>query len=251
MRKSSNLLVALMAAAALCTPLVANAQTAPAPAASPLPHIYFGVEGLALIGVHRDIAGEQHGLGVGPLAEVHVGYGRAALHLEGLPVASEPQKASAFYGQATPALGLLNADLEFQATQRLSLGAGTTIINQRTPLPNLDQSVASRLAGLRYVARYRMPTRGTHFAEAMFGAAPALWGTDRFLYIDGTAPVNKDERASELDASAAIGYRVRNTEWLFGLRALNFSAKFTRDNSAGDRNVGIGAMIEWRRVLRP
>lgn len=248
MRRSSSALAALLALLA-CAPLAARADGD----VTTLPQLSFGVQGLLLAGDHRDIAGDQHGLGAGPLGEIHAGSRHIALHLEGLPMASEPQKPSQFYGQATPALGLLNADLETTFGKRASvtLGLGTTIINQRTPLPKIYQVVGSRLAGVRYVARYRAATHGAHFVEGMFGVAPSLWGTDHFDYSDGHPQVNKDEVASELDAYAAIGYRVRNTEWLFGLRALNFSAKFTRDNSAGDRNVGIGAMIEWRRVLRP
>ena len=216
--------------------------------------VYAGAQALLLTGTHTDVAGSQHGIAGGAILQAGVQGRRVALRLEGIPPVSLPQKPSAFYGQATPRFSLIDGAVRFAVDPQAHwwIGAGATVINQRTPLPKLNQVVGSRLAGVRYVARYRTAmTRSSHFGEAMFGVAPSLWGTDHFTYSDGNPQVNKDEFASELDAYAALGYRVRNTEWLFGLRALNFSAKFTRDNSAGDRNVGIGAMIEWRRVLRP
>lgn len=218
-----------------------------------MPVAYAGVHGLALVGVHRDVAGDQHGIGAGPLIEIRTGGQRVALHLEGIPVVGVPQGASAHYGQATPALGLFNGDLEYalDSRRRAWFGIGTTIINQRTPLPNLQQRVESRLAGIRFVARYREPLRGSHFLEAMFGVAPSLSGADHYLYSDNVTPAyNKPERASELDASVAIGWHHASTEWLFGLRALNFAARFTTTGEAADRNVGMGFMLEWRHLIK-
>ena len=243
---------ALVACALFCA--AAGNALADTPA-SPIPQSYFGVQGLMIVGQHRDVAGTQHGIGGAPLLEIRAGTKRFALHLEGIPVVSAPQRASAFYGQATPALGIFNGDVQaaLDARRDVWLGIGTTIINQRTPLPNLQQVVSSRLAGVRYTFVVRRPTRSPgHFLEAYLGVAPSLAGVDRFLYSDGvTAPVNKDERASELDASLAFGWHHRRTEWLFGLRTLNFTARFIATGEAADRNVGIGPMIEWRHLLRP
>ena len=238
-----------------CTLFVALAGNASAGPSSPVPRSYLGVQGLVIVGEHRDVAGTQHGIGGAPLLEVRAGFRRFAVHLEGIPVVSAPQRASAFYGQATPALGIFNGDVEaaLDARRSLWLGIGSTIINQRTPLPNIRQVVSSRLAGVRYTLVARRPTRSPgHFIEAYLGVAPSLAGVDRFLYSDGvTAPVNKDERASELDASLAFGWQHRSTEWLFGLRTLNFTARFTATGEAADRNVGIGPIIEWRHLLQP
>ncbi|MHB8146241.1 MAG: hypothetical protein ACYDGM_03130 [Vulcanimicrobiaceae bacterium] len=234
-----------------CAIGVARADTASAR----LPRSYFGVQGLVIAGQHRDVAGTQHGIGGAPLLEARAGSKRIAIHLEGIPVVSAPQPASAFYGQATPAVGIFNGEIEaaLDARDSVWLGIGNTIINQRTPLPTILQVVSSRLAGVRYTLRAREATHSPgHFIEAYFGVAPNLSGVDHFLYSDGvTAPVNKDERASELDASLAFGWHREHTEWLIGLRALNFTARFTATGEAADRNVGIGPMIEWRHLLRP
>ncbi len=219
-----------------------------------MPRAYVGIEGLSIVGVHRDIDGSQYGLGGGPLLEIRGGSRRVALHAEGIPVVSIPgTRPSVKYGQATPKLGIFNGQVEYalDARGRQWVGVGTTIYNQRTPLPNLQQLVTSRLAGIRYTLRYRMPLRRARFIEAFAGAAPALFGSDYFAYSDGvTAPVTKDERASEVDASVCIGWDQKTNEWLLGMRAVNFSAKFIRVGDAADRNVGIGAMLEWRRIIR-
>lgn len=219
-----------------------------------MPHSYVGIQGLAIVGVHRDIAGSQHGVGAGPLAQVHIGLGRMAAQLEGIPVVSIPgTQASAHYGQATPALGIFNGAMEYALSGRRRgwVGIGETIYNQRTPLPNLEQRVSSRLAGVRYTARYRAPLRNAHFVEGFLGITPALWGADRYVYSDGITPtITKDERASEVDASLALGWDRNASEWLIGLRALNFSAKYTQLGDAADRNVGVGMMLEWRHIIR-
>lgn len=192
-------------------------------------------------------------MGGGPLAEIHVGFHRAAIDLEGIPVISVPgTRPSVRYGQATPALGVFNGGVEFALDSRGRewAGIGATIYNQRTPLPALQQQVTSRIAGIRYTVRYREPLRGGRFVEALAGVAPVLFGTDHFVYSDGVTPqVNKDERASEVDASLAYGWRRNASEWLLGIRALNFSAKFVRAGDGADRNAGIGVMLEWRHLI--
>lgn len=237
--------ISIRAAAAALT-LLATAQTPPPQ------KTYVGIQGLFVAGVHRDIAGSQYGLGAGPLVQVHVVRGRFAAHVEGIPVVSIPDtRPSAAYGQATPALGIFNAQLEYAATRdrTLWIGLGETAYNQRTPLPNINQVVASRLGGVRYTLRYERAMRNARFIEALLGAAPSLYGSDHFTYSDGTPPVDKPERASEVDASLALGYRRKSSEWLIGLRTVNFTAKFLNTGAAADRNVGLGPMIEWRHLL--
>lgn len=214
--------------------------------------VYAGAQLLVLSGVHRDVDVNQYGVGGGPLFEARAAGRRVALHLEGVPVLGIPTRASAQYGQATPSLGIVNSEAEFAVDRaaRLWVGAGFNLYNQRTPLPALSQEVSSRLMGVRYTVRYRVPLRATHFFEANVGLSPSIYGTDRYKYGDGTPPVNKAERAAELDASVAFGVRRGGNELLFGLRTLNFNARFVKDNSAADRNVGTGLMFEWRHFIR-
>lgn len=214
---------------------------------------YVGIQGLALVGVHRDVAGSQYGIGAGPLVQIHAGIRRFALHLEGIPVVSIPgTRPSAAYGQATPALGILNGDAEYALDARgyAWLGFGETIYNQRTPLPAKSQTVSSRLAGARYVLRYRRPLGGTRFVEALFGTAPYLSGSDVYVFLDGAPNTIRPERASEIDASLEYGFTHHHTQWLFGLRTLNFTARYPLTGQAADRDVGFGPIVEWRDLIR-
>lgn len=222
---------------------------------APLAHgarSFAGVQAFVLAGVHRDIAGDQYGIAGGALLQFNLTGKRLGIHAEGIPVIGSPQqRTSAYYGAATPALGIFNGTVRvaIDRRSRFWIGLGTTIINQRTPLPNISQVAYSRLAGGRYELFARIPTRGAHFIEGSVGVAPQLRGADHFLYSDGSAPVNKDELAAEEDLSLAFGVKRSSSELLFGVRTINFSAKFTRTGEAADRNNGAGLTIEYRRFI--
>ena len=213
---------------------------------------YVGLQGLLLIGQHHDVTGTQYGVGGGPLLELHLGLKRMALHLEGVPVVSVPGiKPSVAYGQATPKLGIINTQAEFALDRDATIwgGIGETIYNQRTPLPAKAQTVSSRLAGVRYVLRYRRMLPRAHFVEALVGVTPYLSGADVYAYLSGAPNLIKPERASEVDASLAYGFTRRRSQWLFGIRTLNFSARYPLTGQAADRLVGAGPMVEWRYVM--
>lgn len=221
-------------------------------AATPDPS-YVGLQGLLLVGVHRDVAGSQYGVGAGPLLQLHIGAPRLALHLEGVPVVSIPGvKPSVTYGQATPKIGIFQGQVEAAVDRNANLwiGFGETIYNQRTPLPAQAQTVSSRLAGARYVLRYRRSLAGNHFVEALVGSTPYLSGADVYVLLDGSPNVVKPERASEIDASIAYGVRHPHAQWLFGVRTLNFTARYPITGLAADRDVGGGPFIEYRDLLR-
>lgn len=212
-----------------------------------------GVQGLAFTGVHRDIAGSQYGAGAGALLVVQGSDHRFGFRIEGIVPVSLPQRASAAYGQATPQLSLLNGAVRctLGRASRLWVGVGATVVNQRTPLPNIDQVVSSRLSGVRYELGYRVPLAHRRFVELTAGAAPALRGADHFAYSDGSPPVDRPESAQESDATLAWGVDRAGSQWLFGLRTIGFSAAFSATGAAADRNNGVGIMVEWRRVIVP
>lgn len=242
--------IILVACAFLACSTLAHAEQRP-PAKL---HSYIGIQGLLAIGVHSDIAGRQYGIGGGPLVQfLYVPSSRLMFHIEGIPVVSIPrQKPSAFYGQATPALGIFigSARVSVDPQARYWIGIGTTTINQRTPLPNIGQVASSRLAGVRYELFMHGPLSGKRFIEAQAGITPSLYGADHFVYSDGITPaVDKPERAAEEDFSLAYGVQHARFEWLFGLRSLNFSAVFTKTGLAADRNNGAGVIVEWRYYL--
>src|SRR5438270_4531907 len=224
----------------------------PSVAAADSPGTYAGLQGLAVVGVHKDVAGSQNGGGAGALMQAGIFGSRFGVRAEGIPPVSVPQAPSAAYGQATPQLSLFNSAVRFAVSPsaRAWLGVGATVINQKTPLPAKHQVVASRLAGARYEVAYRHALLTNRFLEMQFGAAPVLSGSDIYTYSDGSPNVVKPERASEEDISFAVGIRNANTELLVGLRTINFSAKYSLTNEAADRNNGGGVMLKWRRLMR-
>lgn len=214
--------------------------------------VYAGIQGLLAAGTHTDVAGRQSGLAAGAILQAGAWTNRISIRVEGVPPVSLPQKPSAFYGAATPQLSLLNGAVRFAVdpAARVWLGIGETIINQRTPLPNLSQVVASRLAGVRYETQYRHAYSASHFIEVQVGAAPHLTGVDRYTYsIPNHPEIDKAEEASEVDATIAIGYTHGENALLFGVRTIDFSARYIATGEAGDRNNGAGLIIEWRRFI--
>jgi hypothetical protein len=214
---------------------------------------YAGVQAWAASGDHQDIAGTQRGAALGGFIELQVGGKRVRLHFEGIPVVSIPLPPSARYGLATPAVGILDGALRFTLGQdaRLFAGVGADVINQRTPLPKVDQVVSSRLAGFRYEVGWNEPIGSSHFAEALLGVVPSLFGADVYRYSIVHPNVLKPEAASEVDYSVAFGVRARSSEILLGLRAINFTAHFTSTGLAADRNSGFGLFAEWRATFGP
>lgn len=213
--------------------------------------IYAGIQGLFVTGVHTDIAGAQRGVAPGALIELGARWKRLELRAEGIPPVSLPQKPSEFYGQSTPQLSLINGALRYalDPQSRFSAGMGMTVINQKTPLPNLNQVVASRLAGARYEFMYAAPLRGSHVLEIVAGGAPRLTGADHFTWSVPHPGRDRGEIASEIDGQVAWGIVSGSSEFLFGLRSINFSAQFTDNGEAADRNNGGGVMAEWRRFF--
>jgi hypothetical protein len=213
--------------------------------------VYIGAQGLLLAGAHTDIAGTQHGTALGAILQAGVASKRVSARIEGIPPVSLPQKPSAFYGQATPELSLINGAVRFAVDSGAHFwaGAGETVINQRTPLPNLSQVVTSRLAGIRYEMMYRLPLGGARFFEATIGAAPHLTGSDHYAYSVPHPAVDKPEVAAEEDAMLAYGVNLPDAQLLFGLRTIGFSARYAATGAAGDRNNGGGIVVEYRRFF--
>ncbi len=216
-----------------------------------LAQVYLGAQALLLTGVHTDVAGSQRGAAAGALLQLGARSHRIALHVEGVPPVSLPQAPSDTYGQSTPKLSLINGAFRYAVDPQshLWLGFGGTIINQRTPLPNVSQVVSSRLAGYRVEALYRAPLNERHFIEVVAGGAPHLTGSDHYDYSIPHPSVDKPEVAAELDAMIAFGIVQRNAEWLFGVRSINFAAKFVETGEAADRNNGAGLLAEYRAFI--
>ncbi len=220
--------------------------------ASAPPHVYAGAQVILATGTHTDVAGKQSGFAGGALLQLGVRTRRLNFHAEGIPPVSLPQAPSAYYGQATPQLSLLNTalDVSLDRDSRWWIGAGLTVINQRTPLPNLSQVVASRLGGARYEIAFRRQIGVSHFIEVVAGGAPHLTGSDHYTYSNGSPEIDKPEIAAEEDGMFAYGVTRGQTQWLAGFRIIDFSARYALTGAAADRNNGAGPMLEWRQYVR-
>jgi hypothetical protein len=213
--------------------------------------LYAGVQGLFLSGVHTDAAGAQRGIAPGALLQVGARSKRFGFRIEGIPPVSLPQTPSDYYGAATPQLSLITGNIRYaiDPAAKLWAGIGETVINQKTPLPNLNQVVGSRLAGIRYELLFRAPLRGEHFIEVLAGGAPHLTGGDHYTYSIPHPGSDKPEVAAEEDAQIGWGLTMGDSELVFGARSINFCAKFVTTGEAADRNNGGGLMLEWRRFF--
>ncbi len=128
-------------------------------------------------------------------------------------------------------------------------GVGETVINQRTPLPNLSQVVESRLAGMRYALTYQRYLSPTRFVEIDLGVAPHLTGDDHFTYSVPSPEIDKPEIAAEEDALIGYGLTRGSTQWIVGLRSIGFSARYALTGAAADRNNGGGPLLELRQFV--
>jgi|GEM_PF-604579 len=213
----------------------------------------FGAQALAVSGFHREPGYDQSGSGVGALLELSERMQRVEVHLEGIPVVTTTAHAtSEQFGATAPALGVFSATARYALDRRgrFWVGLGGTIINQRTPLPNMQRTAESRLAGGRYELFVRLPIRKSHFVEFESGIIPRMFGADHFLFNDPThPPINKDEHAAETDIALAYGTYSGRNAYLFGVRSINFSADFSRPGDAADRNVAFGVTLEGRFAL--
>jgi hypothetical protein len=211
-----------------------------------------GLQGLVLAGTHGAPSGSYSGVGEGALLELDQTWPSVQLHLEGIPnIATATVKTQG--GSVTATIGLFTASARFRLDRnsRYWAGIGDEVLNQQTPFVGLGIVDASRLAGTRFELDGRFPISQSRFIETDFGAIPRLSGnaTQLTVFANGLSSVlSGAETASMIDLGAAYGIRAGRIEYLYGLRAINFAAKF-EDGREADRNVGVGLTAEIRYSL--
>jgi hypothetical protein len=211
-----------------------------------------GIQAFVLSGKHTEPKVSISGAGAGALFQVDQRWQSMELHLEGIPTVATAT-VNFQDGPATANIGVFDATLRFKVDKlgRLWLGAGSQIYAQQTPVVSLNQVNASRLAGSRYEIITRLPLRSNRFVEAQLAGMPHLSGivyqTTTFSSQFRTV-ASAPETASMIDLTAAYGIRHGKTEYLFGVRSINFTATFPSGREA-DRNVGAGLTAEVRLSL--
>jgi hypothetical protein len=148
----------------------------------------------------------------------------------------------------------VNGTLRFYAPERSVFGGiGETVYNQSTvdgPAsidPNRDHS--SRVTGLRLETG-----AGTRFSpndrlELVVAYNPKMHGIIHTVTV--ARSFDDAESATQIDVAVRRIIRHGSSEFVYGLRYLNFTAKYetagqTYTDSLADRNVGILPIVGWR-----
>jgi len=237
----SAALVAFVATAA-----VAASCALPAPARA---DAQFGIQAIVLSGTHFEPKGNVSGTGTAGFIRFDERWRSVQLHLEGFPSVGTATVDTPT-GPVKASIGLFAATGRFRMDRsgRLWAGIGTEVLAQQTPQVGLGKVDASRLAGTRYEIVSTLPIKAQHFVEAQIAVMPHLSGIvyeTRSVPIALAYSISGAETASMVDMTAAYGIRHGTFDYLFGVHAINFAAKFV-DGREADRNVGAGFSAEVR-----
>lgn len=208
-----------------------------------------GLQAFALTGTHFEPKGNTAGTGFGGFIRLDQRWRSMQLHFEGIPSIGTAL-VNTPTGPVHATLGLFAASARFRLDRlgRFWAGVGTETIAQQTPQAGLYKVDSSRLAGSRFEFVTSIPTATDRFVETQIAVMPHLSGT---VYETRASPstipysVTGAETASMIDLSAAYGIHHGSFDYLIGLRAINFAAKFASGREA-DRNVGAGLSAEVR-----
>jgi hypothetical protein len=220
-----------------------------------------------------------------PMGELTVRRGNESLRVEGLPpiafnYGSGPNLS---VGIRTTRLSILNATVRHAFAGGWFAGVGETVYTQRTDYADVpagyyylrngriyflngSQTESSRIGGLRLEAG-RTVRVGRDRIEAGAALNPSMHGDEYLVIPPGpftsctffpggsvSCPGNSfvdPETATQIDAYARIAHRVsRNGEVIFGVRYLNFTARYSDlPGQLADRNVGWAPVLGYRLRL--
>jgi hypothetical protein len=212
-----------------------------------------GVQSVFFVGKHFETDNDVNGSAAGAFFEATVRGRRLGLHLEGVPNIDAHATSAGDFGKLTESISVLTADARVYVGRngRSYVSVGEAVFTQSTPLllapPFGNVFTDSRVVGLRFGAGTRVNLRSA-FIEASLVGAPALHGRISYRTSPLIHPPEQTERATEVDAIAALGRRYRRFEVLAGLRNINYAADLARGGSA-DRNVGTGLFLEGRYLI--
>ncbi|HTU70750.1 MAG TPA: hypothetical protein VMF11_10585 [Candidatus Baltobacteraceae bacterium] len=158
------------------------------------------------------------------------------LHLEAMPpIGPVPlAQTNAFLDNADPRVSYFEGELLYQfADRRYAFGLGETIINQRTLYPPSAISQASRVVGLRLIARSTLFESGATRLEASLAVNPALQGLQT---TTGYPLLPLAEYGSLVDSALRWSVAERRFVVVYGVRYINYTAAYRVDDSLADRN---------------
>lgn len=221
----------------------------------------------ALVGTHEESAGQRDPLPFAPLplGELTLRHAAESIRVEGMPPVTFAWRSS-LSGAITTRLSLVNATYRHAFAGGWFAGAGQTVYNQWTsfdqPLPQMQ---SSRVTGFRLEAG-RFVTLGRERAEYDVAVNPRMHGVqyttfDRSLavcrFVNGNAvcvsasrPFVDPESAAQVDVLARFAHPLSaHGALLYGVRYLNYTARYDLSSALADRNVGFAPVLGYRLKL--
>jgi hypothetical protein len=193
-----------------------------------------------LIGTHAE-DGSRDSIASEPVPILALSHSEsfAELFVEGLPVA--PSIASTSTDQSiSTQLTFENLLLRGYAfNDRLSLGVGETIYNQRSTYEPGGAIDASRVVGGRFeIAGRPLANRNLRIA---FDLVPVLHGLVLPSYPSRPGSRFEPEVERGTQTEFDIGYRLNRgtAQFAYGVRYINYVSFFTRTGELSDRNAGV------------
>jgi hypothetical protein len=248
-----------------------------------------GVTAAIMAGTHDETSGRATlPLLPVPLINVRIPLNRFEIDAEGVPpIGPVPYSSSIRDVWRATKLSYGYAALRYRFNDVFSVGIGETLYNQSTiytethvydgffRTPNGTYPVtttssqsevdSSRVPGARYDVETRLPITTRSSLVARFAVTPAMhaivFADDAFqTHSQTTAPITlrpfsstrsfgAPETASEVDASLALARHLGATTLTFGIRYLNYVARFNWSGRLADRNTLVLPFIGFERAL--
>jgi hypothetical protein len=194
-----------------------------------------------------------------PLASLDARWRAVSVHLEALPAVTFGYGPNGENAQSTR-LSILNPAVRYALTAHTFVGVGQTIYNQATYYDGLDPLVAgitreqySRVTGIRYEAGQTFDLGSRTNVVVTAALNPAMQGLEYSVVSFGAGPqtLADPESATQIDASATIVHHLAHGDFFFGVRYLNYSARYRAagtpfDGKLSDRNVGLLPLAGYR-----
>jgi hypothetical protein len=283
MTRGSRHAAAMTAALFVC---VTAAACAPATASAGPVETTFAATINAISGDHEVSGGEKARTSFAPLplGELTFRHGHDSLRIEALPAVTLPVFQGSRVGLPDGSLqsvklAIVNATYRRAFAGGWFVGAGETVYNQASDFGEVrsfeylspgqfisadDASLEqrSRVVGARFEAGRSVAVGRDRF-EAWVAANPSMHGL-QYTRVNGYAgaftcfsngctpdaislTAADSETAAQVDASARIAHRVgKHGELLYGVRYINYTARYGNSGEFADRNVGIAPVLGYR-----
>jgi len=211
----------------------------------------------ASIGTHEEKSGRQRvPLLPIPLLDLRVPFKRFEIEVEGVPVFG-PVGYDSGITSATRStkVGYAFGTLRYYIpNSRWSVGAGAILYNQETvtkqtftgtcgpppcipPSSTITESDRSRVGGLRYEIGYAVSLPDRRSLSLQIGVTPVMHATIHEALSSVQQTFDEPERASQVDGQLRYAVQTPGVTWAYGIRYINYVARFESNGALSDRNT--------------